>query len=246
MIPILMYHQIGIPAPKGTPFRGLTVHTNDFARQMKWLHRFGYKGLSMQDLMPYLSGELKGKVVGITFDDGYTNVLNNALPILQKYNFTSTNYFVAKQMSGGNVWDYEIGVPHSDLMSLDQMRLWHKSGQEVGSHTLDHVHLPEVSPEIAKQQITDSKTELESMIDAQVNAFCYPYGDESPLIRQMVQEAGYTNATTTERGLCRLDDDIFGLPRITVARSTNIFRFLQKCLTGLEDQKRRKREQKKA
>ena len=46
-IPILMYHQIGEPNPKGTPFRGLTVHPDDFARQMRWMRFLGYRGLSM-------------------------------------------------------------------------------------------------------------------------------------------------------------------------------------------------------
>ena len=52
-IPILMYHQIGEPNPKGTPFRGLTVHPSDFTRQMRWMRRLGYRGLSMRDVMPY-------------------------------------------------------------------------------------------------------------------------------------------------------------------------------------------------
>ena len=90
-----MYHQIGEPAPKGTPYRGLTVHPKDFTRQMAWMSRLGYRGLSMRDLLPYLKGEAKGKVFGITFDDGYRNVLQNALPVLTQYGFTSTNYFVA-------------------------------------------------------------------------------------------------------------------------------------------------------
>lgn len=242
MIPILMYHQIGQPAPKGTPFRGLTVHPSDFRRQMRWLRRLGYRGLSMRELMPYVRGEREGKVVGITFDDGYRNVFQNALPVLQEVGFTSTNYFVANGMGGANVWDYEKGIPHSDLMSLDEMRQWHRAGQEVGSHTLDHVYLPKLSPELAFWQIRESRTQLENMLDAEVSAFCYPYGGESGELRALVQKAGYDNATTTQRGLARTDDDVFGLPRSTVARSTTIIRFLQRCLTRLEDTKRRKRE----
>ncbi len=197
----------------------------------------------MRDLTPYLNGSRQGKVVGITFDDGYRNVFKYALPILQEYGFTSTNYFVARQMDGSNVWDHDLGVPSSPLMSVAEMQVWHESGQEVGSHTLDHVHLTRVSPEVALYQIKQSKKELEDMINADVTAFCYPYGDESSTIRDMVKEAGYLNATTTERGLVRANDDIFGLPRSTVARSTNIVRFLQRCLTRLEDNKRLKKEQ---
>lgn len=239
MIPILMYHQVGQPAPKGTPYRGLTVHPSDFRRQMTWLRRFGYRGLSMRELVPYVRGERTGKVVGITFDDGFRNVYQHALPVLKELGFTSTNYFVVNQIGGGNSWDYEVGVPHSDLMSEDEVREWGRAGQEIGSHALDHVFLPKLSPELALYQIQQSKKELEQRFDTEVSAFCYPYGGETPEIRQMVHQAGYTNATTTIRGLARHDDDIYGLPRSTVSRSTHLVRFLQKCLTQLEDKKRR-------
>ncbi len=239
MIPILTYHQVGMPAPRGTRYRGLTVHPSDFKRQMAWLRRLGYRGLSMRDLLPYLQGIRKGKVIGITFDDGFSNVHKHALPVLHDCDFTATNYFVARQFSGGNVWDARNGVPHSPLMSVEQMREWAQAGMEVGSHTLDHPHLPELSPELADFQIRQSKLELEDALGAPVTAFCYPYGDESPEIRRMVRDAGYLTATTTVRGLARPDDDLYGLPRVTVARTTHIVRFLQKCLTRLEDKRRR-------
>lgn len=239
MIPILMYHQIGRPAVKGSPYRSLIVHPADFRRQMTWLRRFGYRGLSMRDLLPYVRGERHGKVVGITFDDGYRNVYQHALPVLREQDFTATNYFVARQLDGGNVWDYEKGIAHADLMSVDEMRTWALAGMEVGSHTLDHPFLPKLSPEVADYQIRQSKQELEAALGSEVTAFCYPYGGESPDVRAMVRNAGYTNATTTQGGLARESDDLFGLPRVTVARSTNIFRFLQKCMTRLEEKRRK-------
>ncbi|MEN9670911.1 MAG: hypothetical protein RL018_1188, partial [Pseudomonadota bacterium] len=89
-IPILVYHQIAEAPKKGAPFRGLYVSPAAFARQMGWLKFLGYQGLSMTDLQPYLKGEKTGKVVGITFDDGYLNNLTLALPVLQKHGFSST------------------------------------------------------------------------------------------------------------------------------------------------------------
>ena len=56
-IPILMYHQIDQPADRGTQYRSLTVHPKSFARQMRWMHRLGYQGLSMRELEPYLKVE---------------------------------------------------------------------------------------------------------------------------------------------------------------------------------------------
>ena len=79
-----MYHQIDAPPPKGTPLRGLVVAPASFAWQMRMLKMMGYTGLSMRDLEPYLLGKKYGKVVGITFDDGYKNNHLHALPVLKK------------------------------------------------------------------------------------------------------------------------------------------------------------------
>ena len=70
-IPILTYHQIDKAPPKGTPMRSLYVSKNSFERQMMTLKVLGYKGLSMSELQPYLLGQKQGRVIGITFDDGY-------------------------------------------------------------------------------------------------------------------------------------------------------------------------------
>ena len=237
MVPILMYHQIDEPPRKGAPYRSLTVHPTSFRRQMTWLRRLGYRGLSMRDVLPYVRGERHGKVVGITFDDGYRNVYQHALPVLREHGFTATNYFVANQLDGGNVWDYGEGVGHS-LMSLEEMKDWARHGMEVSSHTLDHARLTVLDDAEARKQIQDSRETLESLIAAPVTAFCYPYGAENTDIRRLTREAGYSNATTTYRGLARPDDDLYGLPRVNVTRSTHLVRFLQKCMTRLEERRR--------
>ena len=238
MVPILMYHQIGEPPPKGTPYRSLTVHPASFRRQMRWLRRLGYRGLSMRDIMPYVRGERRGKVVGITFDDGYRNVYQNALPVLQEVGFTATNYFVVRQLDGGNAWDYDEGVAHSDLMSEDEMRKWAQHGMEVGSHTLNHARLTALPEAEALEEIQGSRSELEQILGEAVTAFCYPYGAENDKVREVARQAGYTNATTTSSGLAKPTDDPLGLPRVMVARSTHLVRFLQKCMTRLEERRR--------
>lgn len=233
-----MYHQIDQAAPRGTQYRSLTVHPQSFKRQMRWMHRLGYQGLSMRDLMPYLSGERQGKVFGITFDDGFRNVFRHALPVLKEAGFTATNYFVANQLDGSNVWDADKNMPQTPLMSLSEMRQWAQAGQEVGSHTLNHVHLPALSAEQAFLEITRSRLELGERLQHEVTAFCYPFGEYSPEHCQMARQAGYLNATTTERGLVRRSDDLFELPRVGIWRSTFLLKFFQKCLTRHEDRKR--------
>jgi peptidoglycan/xylan/chitin deacetylase (PgdA/CDA1 family) len=209
---------------------------------MLWLRRLGYRGLSMARLGPYLRGEKHGKVVGITFDDGYANVLENAVPVLEECGFEATNYFVARQLGGSNVWDADEGVPPSPLMDAAGVRAWAAAGHEVGSHTLNHPVLPRISPELAVNEIRDSRDALEQIAGVPVKAFCYPYGKFTPALADIVREAGYDSATTTARGLARRDDDPYALPRVAVVRSTHLVRFLQKCMTQLEDRRRRKAE----
>jgi peptidoglycan/xylan/chitin deacetylase (PgdA/CDA1 family) len=48
------------------------------------LKKLGYKGLNMTEIQPYLTEKKQGKVVGITFDDGYKKNLIHALHIVKK------------------------------------------------------------------------------------------------------------------------------------------------------------------
>ncbi|MGF7191816.1 peptidoglycan/xylan/chitin deacetylase (PgdA/CDA1 family) [Robbsia andropogonis] len=229
-IPILMYHQIDIVPPRDNPLWTLHVAPSAFRAQMQWLRRLGYRGLSMRDLQPYLHGEKTGKVFGITFDDGFANVLEYAAPVLTALHFTSTCYFVAGKLAGSNDWDAHLGVPATPLMDAAQVRAWHAAGQEVGSHTIDHCHLPQLDNASAERQIAGSKHALETVVDAPVDAFCYPYGDWNAKLADMTRKAGYSNATTTARGRARANDDLFALPRVTVSAFTSVPKLLSKCL----------------
>lgn len=219
-IPILMYHQIAAAPPKGTPFRSLCVAPADFARQMAFLKRLGYQGLSMQALLPYLRGEKRGKVVGITFDDGYLNNLTHALPVLQRHGFSSTCYAVSRLLGQTNVWDREIGIPQVPLMTADELRRWVAGGQEVGAHTRHHVRLKQLDEAACREEIALCKAELEAASGSAVEHFCYPYGDYGQEHVAWARDAGYRTATTTRRGRCHAGADLFELPRLTVARCT--------------------------
>ena len=172
-IPILMYHQVDEPPPKGSPLRGLVVAPSSFAWQMRMLSLMGYRGLSIRDLEPYLSGEKQGKVVGITFDDGYQNNVVNALPVLKKNHFTATCYGVSSQIGGTNAWD-RGKVAKAQLMTLQDWRIWQSAGMDIGSHTQTHANLLDLSVETARKEITSSRQELEQVIGCEVRHFCYP------------------------------------------------------------------------
>jgi peptidoglycan/xylan/chitin deacetylase (PgdA/CDA1 family) len=231
-----LYHQIDAPPPRGTPLRGLVVAPSAFAWQMKMLRLIGYKGLSMRDLEPYLKGDKSGKVVGITFDDGYCNNVENALPVLQQQGFTATCYGVSSLIGATNSWDRGI-VAEKPLMSLQDWQRWRDSGMDVGSHTRTHAKLTELPADFARMQIVDSKHELEQAIGCDVRHFCYPYGWHRPEHQQMAREAGYTTATTTHRGRVHAGADPYTLRRIMVARPTHPQQFFLKVATAYEDRR---------
>jgi peptidoglycan/xylan/chitin deacetylase (PgdA/CDA1 family) len=234
---ILTYHQIEMAPPPPATFRSLYVAPASFARQMRWLKRLGYRGVSMRDLMPYLRGEKVGKVVGLTFDDGYCNNLQHALPVLQELGFTATCYVMSQLLGKTNVWDIENGVKQADLMTAAQIRQWGQSGMEIGAHTKTHCKLPHMSDADAAREISDCKAELGDVLGGPVEHFCYPYGFYEARHAAMAQDAGYQSATTTRRGKVQLGADLFQLHRIPVVRSTYMPQFLLKLLTGYENGK---------
>lgn len=237
-IPILVYHQISEAPPKGAPFRGLYVAPRAFARQMALLRLMGYQGLSMSALLPYLRGEKTGRVVGITFDDGYQNNLTQALPVLQRHGFSSTCYIVSNLLGKTNAWDRDIGIGQVPLMNADELRQWLAGGQEVGSHTQNHVRLLQSDAVTSLAEMTGDKSALEGLLAAPVQHFCYPFGEYDQQHVALARQAGFQTATTTRRGRSSALDDLMELPRVPVVRSTSLPVFWLKIATAYEDRDR--------
>jgi len=238
-IPILVYHQIDEAPPKGSPFRSLYVAPDAFARQMSFLKLLGYTGLSMGDLLPYLLGEKEGRVVGITFDDGYQNNITNALPVLKKQRFSSTCYAVSGLLGQTNAWDRHLGIAQAPLMTEAHLRQWVAGGQEIGSHTHQHLDLLGAEDATGRADIALGKSSLEGVLGTNVDHFCYPYGRYKATHAVMAGEAGFKTATTTERSRCHAQADLWQLPRVPVLRSTTLPVFWLKIATAYEDRRKK-------
>jgi len=235
-IPILMYHNIGEP-PEEARLRGLYVRTGAFGRQMFLLKLMGYQGLSMSQAMPYLRGEKSGKVVAITFDDGYLDTFEQALPILNTFGFSATCYFVSGRTGKYNDWDAaELNV-QKPLMNETQIKAWQAAGMEVGAHSRTHPRLTKCTDDELRTELTGGKSDLESLIGMPVTQFCYPYGDLDDRVANAALSAGYSAATTVNRGRARPGDDLMQLRRILVSGSNMLYLFVLKLLTQYEDKR---------
>ena len=231
-----MYHSIE-SMPKSTVMRSLHVPTRRFAFQMWMLKSLGYKALSLKKLKPYLDGEKHGKVVGLTFDDGYQNNLINAAPILVKYNFSATCYIVSNRIGSSNSWDSNKGITQRPLMNENEIFEWLSLGMDIGAHTKTHANLTSISKKQALKEIIDCKVDLECLFKVRVDDFCYPFGSVNKELENIVRDSGYLSATSMFRGKASLQTNRYLLPRIPINHRTLPHLFLVKLLTSYEENK---------
>jgi peptidoglycan/xylan/chitin deacetylase (PgdA/CDA1 family) len=200
----LMYHAVESP-PLFHSLRGLYVEPALLERQLREL---GGAGVKLMSLTAWAAERpATGRQAVVTFDDAFLDLRENALPVLAELRVSATTYVVAGQIGGTNTWDAGGGAQLCPLMDRADLLAWQNAGQEIGSHGMTHCHLTRVSPGQARGEIFDSKKKLEDLSGRAVRHFCYPYGDCNDTVRDLVGEAGYATATTTEPGLNAADAD---------------------------------------
>lgn len=231
-----MYHSVEF-MPKGTMMRGMYVTPERFHYQMSLLKILGYKGLSIRELHPYIEGRKIGKVVGITFDDGYLNNLINATPVLKNFDFTATCYLVSQLLGKSNIWDKPKGISQRQLMSTEDVNEWLALGMDIGAHTQTHLDLLLASQKEAEREINNCKNDLEEKFNISVVDFCYPFGRFNDFICNTVKNAGFSTATSMARGRVNNKSNKFKLPRIPITYHTLPHLFLLKLLTRYEDKR---------
>ena len=219
---VLMYHGV---ADEAEDPNHLCVAPNRFAEQMAWLKRRGLRGVSIRTLVDAMRAGRPRGLIGITFDDGYVNVLEAALPELRRHGFTATMFIVSGSLGGSNEWDEG---PRWPLMSAGQVGELAAAGMEIGSHSTTHVRLAGLDAGQLKAQVGDSKASLADLTGTPVRGFAYPYGSMDAAARLAVRDAGYDYACAVETPLRELG--IMALPRVYVGQSDDARRMAAKRL----------------
>jgi peptidoglycan/xylan/chitin deacetylase (PgdA/CDA1 family) len=182
---VLMYHSV---EPYATDPYLVTVSPPRFEQQMRWLSRRGLRGTSMRELLAARAAGTGKGLVGLTFDDGYTDFAEHALPVLRRYGFGATVFVIAGRLGGDNGWD--PAGPRKPLMDASQVRSLADAGIEIGSHGLRHVPLP-AAPATLAEEIEHSRDILQDVTGQPVAGFCYPYGAIDAEAVDGVRDAGY-------------------------------------------------------
>jgi peptidoglycan/xylan/chitin deacetylase (PgdA/CDA1 family) len=181
-IPILTYHSLD---DSRTPVSMAPTH---FARQMQALHRSGWRSLGTGELLDGLArGAWPTRTFALTFDDGYANFCEQALPVLLPLGFTAIVFVVGAWVGRGNDWTGQpASVPRMPTMDWEALRLIASKGMTLGAHTLSHAHLPALTAGEAEREIADSRRLIEEHTGHEAPVFAYPYGDATPALEAMV------------------------------------------------------------
>jgi peptidoglycan/xylan/chitin deacetylase (PgdA/CDA1 family) len=216
-VPVLMYHEIaGITATKSR----LAVTPEAFADQVGYLRDAGFTAITAGALAEILAGgagSLPERPVVLTFDDGYGDFYSQALPVLKRYGATATVF----QTTG------LVGVPGTAkrMMNWRELAEVAAAGVEIGAHTVQHPQLDQLPDRELRDELADSKSQLEDRLGMAVPGLAYPYGYSNDKVRRTAREIGYTYAYAVDNAMTASGADQFALPRLTVKRATTMKTF---------------------
>ncbi|MET9497148.1 polysaccharide deacetylase family protein [Streptomyces sp. NPDC006552] len=207
---VAMYHSVD-DCPDD-PYN-VTVTPDRLRQQLHWLRSRGLRGVSVAELLDARSCGAGRGLVALTFDDGYGDFVENALPLLRHYDCSATVFVLPGRLGGENGWDAE--GPRKPLLSAQGIRAAAAAGIEIGSHGLMHVDLTRVGEEERRAEIRHSKARLEELTGHEVHGFCYPYGAIDAATVDAVRGAGYRYGCAISPGPLT---SVHALPRLYVGQ----------------------------
>jgi len=224
-IPIISYHSI---SDENCP---ISLSLKEFEKQLVFFKKNNFHSIHFNEI----KNTSKKKFI-ITFDDGYKDLITNALPLLKKYNFKATCLIISNLIGKRNIWDeYKKNVKDKELMNLSDINYWLKNGMKIGSHSKNHKKLTKLDEKEKMDEIINSKNELESLTGTTIDSFCYPYGLYNENVVNIVKEK-YDFAFTTNRSRFNTNKhNKYLLPRIDMGKKMSIFKLYLKAFTPYED-----------
>jgi peptidoglycan/xylan/chitin deacetylase (PgdA/CDA1 family) len=218
---VLCYHAV----VEGEPQR-LAVRRETLESQLRSLLRRGYRPVMAAGVV-----ERPGRLLHVTFDDAYRSVAD-VLPLLGELGVPATIFACTGYARDGRPFDTlelreDAAADPTAFATMDWAALRaaaSSGGVEIGSHTVSHPHLPQLSDAEVERELRESKVELEDELGSACRYLAYPYGEEDDRVRAAARRAGYDAAFAVDPG--RRRSDRFGLPRLAVYRHDTRVGFL--------------------
>ncbi|MDO8513736.1 MAG: polysaccharide deacetylase family protein [bacterium] len=146
----------------------------------------GYLITDDYSLIPVSVPGFNRAIVTLTFDDGFESVYKNGLPLMKKYDISSTQYIISNMINEPN------------YMSKSQIARLQSNGHEIGSHTKSHADLTSLTLNDLKNELAQSKIDLERKFNSITN-LAIPYGAHNDQVITQTKQY-YRSARTTDTG----------------------------------------------
>jgi peptidoglycan/xylan/chitin deacetylase (PgdA/CDA1 family) len=212
---ILFYHRIADDADE------LAVSRRAFRQQMDYLATEAYRVVDVLEAVDLLErGEPPQRTIGLSFDDGYLDVAEEALPLLADRGFRATVFVAPAVVDGWARFNWYVTQP--PLLGWEEIVELDREGTlGFEAHSLTHPNLTALRDAAAREEIVGSKAALEARLGRPLQAFSYPSGLFGIRERELVAAAGFRCAVSCEPGLNTRATDRLALRRRQVdARDT--------------------------
>ena len=165
------------------------------------------------------------------------------MPILKKYEFKATCFFVTNLIGQDNSWDIKNkNFSKKEIMNFNDINQWISSGMYIGSHSHNHLDLTKITEKNLLNELEFSRKILEDKFNINNDIFCYPYGKVNQNVYALTKKI-YSKAVTTNRS--RYDSykhDLHLIPRIDMGKNFSSLKLYLKLETIYEDIKYKKNE----
>jgi peptidoglycan/xylan/chitin deacetylase (PgdA/CDA1 family) len=223
---ILFYHRVADDHDE------LAVSPRSFRRQMDYLASQSYRVVDVLEAADLLDrGVWSPKTIGLSFDDGYLDVAEEALPVLAERGFRATVFVAPAVVDGWAKFSWYRSQP--PLLGWDEIVELDREGTlRFEAHSLTHPNLLTLPDAAAREEIVGSRIALEARLGRVVEAFSYPSGLFGIRERGLVAAAGYRVAVSCEPGPNTHGSDRLALRRRQIDARDSLLDFLAKVGGG--------------
>jgi peptidoglycan/xylan/chitin deacetylase (PgdA/CDA1 family) len=180
----------------------LSVAPEAFRRQMEHLRASPVTPIHLDQALDLLGSEVPGRYFCVTFDDGYRDNLENAVPVLRELEIPATIFVPTAVIDGDASYDWFEDPPPA-LTWEEIGRLVDEGLVDVQAHSRTHRRLPALPDDEARMEIIGAKHDLERHVPYPVTSFSFPAGLYGDRELALVREGGYRAGLTTNPGVNR-------------------------------------------
>ncbi len=188
---VLAYHKV-----TRFEFGGTWLPPARFISHLDHLLDMGCTFISEETFLETLAGTREGcaREILLTFDDGYQELLDVALPALESRKIPAHIFLVSRFIGKYNRWELPLPGGRFRHLSGEEIRDLSGRGFTFGSHTRTHRDLTRLEPDEARVEIVESKRDLEELLGLPIRSLSYPFGRFNARIAREVSIAGYEAA----------------------------------------------------